>query len=109
MPTMTPALLRGCGRHVLRSFPELQEPVIRRDRSARVLFLWQLHTAQRVVLEQPRTIRQPLAHGPVDHLAKLLDLALDRPGSYRCRSAVPRVRNGRVLTPVLACRCSQDA
>src|SRR3989454_11334754 len=50
LPTMTPALLRGCGRHVLRSFPELQEPVIRRDRSARVLFLWQLHTAQRGVL-----------------------------------------------------------
>src|SRR3989449_1147802 len=60
LPAVAPALLRRRGRQVLGGLPELQKPVIRRDWPARVLFLRQLHAAKRVVLEQPRTVRQPL-------------------------------------------------
>src|SRR5206468_11481206 len=55
LPTVAPALLRRRSRHVLRGFPELQEPVIRRDRPARVLLLWQLHAAKRIVLRSEGT------------------------------------------------------
>src|SRR2546427_2427298 len=95
LPALAPAFLRRRRRQVLSGLPELQKPVVRRDRSARVFFLRHLHAAKRVALEQPRPIRQPLVHCPVDHLAQQLDLALDRPGSHRSglatiRPPVPR-------------------
>src|SRR2546422_4083754 len=60
LPAVAPALLWRRRRQVLGGLPELQKPVIRRDRATRVLFLRQLHAAKWVVLEQPRTVRQPL-------------------------------------------------